>query len=87
MSYFAKKDVKNMNVFLLFLGVRQEQDIYVRLIDSVTKQVKYLLYCIFLNSLLGISVGSKNQILTRVGFQEDWKEICAFLAFEVWTFN
>ena len=43
MSYFAKKDVKNMNVFLLFLGVRQEQDIYVRLIDSVTKQVKHLL--------------------------------------------
>ena len=42
MSYFAKKDVKNMNVFLLFLGVRQEQDIYVRLIDSVTKQVKHL---------------------------------------------
>ena len=47
MSYFAKKDVKNIHVFLLFLGVRQEQDIYVRLIDSVTKQVKYLLYCIF----------------------------------------
>ena len=31
---------KHECVFLLLLGVRQEQDIYVRLIDSVTKQVK-----------------------------------------------
>ena len=28
----------------LFLGVRQEQDIYVRLIDSVTKQVRNLVF-------------------------------------------
>ena len=28
----------------LFLGVRQEQDIYVRLIDSVTKQVRILVF-------------------------------------------
>lgn len=27
--------------FELFAGARQEQDIFVRLIDSVTKQVKY----------------------------------------------
>ena len=45
-----------MNVFLLFLGVRQEQDIYVRLIDSVTKQVKHLFiklgFLISLNTFL-----------------------------------
>ena len=35
---FSKK--KNFKCF--FLGFRQEQDIYVRLIDSVSKQVKYL---------------------------------------------
>ena len=29
----------NLNSFFLISGVRQEQDIYVRLIDSVTKQV------------------------------------------------
>ena len=27
-------------MFFIFLGIRQEQDIYVRLIDSVTKQVR-----------------------------------------------
>ena len=29
----------NLNSFFFISGVRQEQDIYVRLIDSVTKQV------------------------------------------------
>ena len=44
--HFAHLDVlfwkgcQKHECFLLFPGVRQEQDIYVRLIDSVTKQVK-----------------------------------------------
>ena len=34
------KMLDNLNTFFSFIGVRQEQDIYVRLIDSVTKQVR-----------------------------------------------
>lgn len=30
-----------LNFYALIPGARQEQDIFVRLIDSVTKQVKY----------------------------------------------
>lgn len=32
------------NKCVVFLGARQEQDIYVRLIDSVTKQVCVILF-------------------------------------------
>ena len=41
-AHFANSISIYYYVHFLLLGVRQEQDIYVRLIDSVTKQVSLL---------------------------------------------
>ena len=43
MSAFYYKSILMSRVLsYLFAGVRQEQDIYIRLVDSVTKQVRAL---------------------------------------------
>ena len=54
----------------LFLGVRQEQDIYVRLIDSVTKQVRILVFNVapFLkeHSFIMLSIKLQSEVLKGV---------------------
>ena len=45
-TFISECDINKVGLLILFTGVRTEQDLYARLIDSVTKQVKHHLFCL-----------------------------------------